>query len=97
MTEIERPLLGLLLHTDGRRRLDDTVLAQLKTELDRPWGVLEAHFADRSYLLGEAFTIADLNVSAVMVWARLAQLDLTAWPCLADWLARCVARPAFKG
>ena len=97
MTEIEKPVLAVMLHTLGMHPLDDTTLAQHKLDLDRPLGVLEAHLKDRDYLLGGKFTVADLNVASVMVWARTGRLDLTAYPRVADWLKRCVSRPAFKG
>lgn len=97
MTEIEKPLLATMLNTLGMKPLDDAALAQAKADLDRPLGVLEAHLASRDHLLGDRFTVADLNVASVMVWARFGRLDLTAYPRAAAWLKRCVSRPAFKG
>ena len=97
MTEIEKPLLATMLNTLGMKPLDDAALAQAKADLDRPLGVLEAHLASRDHLLGGRFTVADLNVASVMVWARFGRLDLTAYPRAAEWLKRCVSRPAFKG
>lgn len=97
MTEIEKPLLATMLNTLGMKPLDDAALAQAKADLDRPLGVLEAHLASRDHLLGDRFTVADLNVASVMVWARFGRLDLTAYPRAAEWLKRCVSRPAFKG
>jgi glutathione S-transferase len=97
MTEIEKPLLATMLNTLGMKPLDDAALAQAKADLDRPLGVLEAHLASRDHLLGGPFTVADLNVASVMVWARFGRLDLTAYPRAAEWLKRCVSRPAFKG
>lgn len=97
MTEIEKPVLAVMLHTLGMQPLDAAVLAQTRQDLDRPLAVLEAHLKDRDYLLGSKFTVADLNVASVMVWARTGRMDMVAYPRLADWLKRCVARPAFKG
>jgi glutathione S-transferase len=55
---------------------------------------LERALADRGWLVGEAFTVADLNVAAVLSPSRSGELDLTPYPRVADWLARCYARPA---
>jgi glutathione S-transferase len=55
---------------------------------------LERALPDRDWLLGEAFTVADLNVAAVLSPSRSSQLDLTPFPRIAGWLARCYARPA---
>jgi len=97
MTEVEKPLLTLMLHQLEMHPVDEATRTQCRTELDRPLSVLEAHLSDRPWLLGRAFSAADLNVASVMVWARASRLDMTAYPKVTDWLKRCMARPAFKG
>ncbi|MGE0416228.1 MAG: glutathione S-transferase family protein [Acetobacteraceae bacterium] len=97
MTEIEKPLLTIMLHAVGMRPVASDVLAQCEADLQRPLKVLEDHLATRDWLIADRFTVADLNVAAVMIWAKTGKLDLTAWPRTADWLRRCMARPAFKG
>jgi len=57
-----------------------------------PFRVLDAALADRPYLLGDDFTVADLNVAAVI--SRAIDMDLTATPRLGAWLRRCLERPA---
>jgi glutathione S-transferase len=56
--------------------------------------VLDEAFADRPYLLGNDFTVADLNVSAVV--SRAIDMDLSATPRLGAWLERCLDRPAAR-
>ena len=56
--------------------------------------VLERQLAGSAWLLGESFTVADLNVAAVLSPSRSSLLDLSDFPVVADWLARCYARPA---
>lgn len=65
-----------------------------EARLQPPLRVLEAQLARSEYLLGPAFGAADLNVAAVWVTARLAQLDLSRFPKVDAWLARCTSRPA---
>ena len=55
---------------------------------------LERAPADRAWLLGGAFTVADLNVAAVLSPSRSSRLDLAPYPRVAGWLARCYGRPA---
>src|SRR6266446_2969790 len=59
-----------------------------------PFKVLEGALADRSYLLGEDFTVADLNVAAVI--SRAIDMDPSATPRVGDWLKRCLDRPAAR-
>lgn len=96
VTEVEKPLLlaaaNLFLFAEDQRNADEAAMALRK--LDRPFKVLDAHLRDRSHLMGERFTVADLNVSSVMTLAPLAGMDLGAWPHLVEWLMRCLERPA---
>jgi len=62
--------------------------------LEAPFKVLEGALAGRPYLLGEEFTVADLNVAAVI--SRAVDMDLSATPRLARWLERCLERPAAR-
>jgi glutathione S-transferase len=50
--------------------------------------------AKQPYLLGDTFTVADLNVAAVI--SRAVDMDLSAWPHLKVWLTRCLDRPAAR-
>jgi glutathione S-transferase len=59
-----------------------------------PFKVLDAALAKTPYLLGENFTIADLNVAAVI--SRAIDMDLSALPHLKAWLTRCLERPAAR-
>jgi glutathione S-transferase len=58
----------------------------------KPFAILDAAVAQQPYLLGDAFTVADLNVAAVI--SRAVEMDLSAVPNLKVWLTRCLARPA---
>jgi glutathione S-transferase len=62
--------------------------------LAAPFRVLDGALADRPYLLGEDFTVADLNVAAVI--SRGIDMDFSTTPRLGDWLLRCLDRPAAR-
>jgi glutathione S-transferase len=57
-----------------------------------PYRVLDGALARQPYLLGDTFTVADLNVGAVAL--RAVAMDLSATPHFRDWLHRCYDRPA---
>jgi glutathione S-transferase len=59
--------------------------------LEAPFKVLNAALAKQHYLLGSEFTVADLNVAAVI--SRAVDMDLSAVPNLKAWLTRCLERP----
>ncbi len=62
--------------------------------LAAPFKVLDAAVSDSPYLLGPRFTVADLNVAAVI--SRAIDMELSGWPHLKDWLSRCLDRPAAR-
>src|SRR6185312_4332274 len=71
---------------------DPAKLAEALKVIERPFKVLDDALAERAYLVGDAFTIADLNVAAVI--SRAVDMDLSATPRLRGWLQRCLERPA---
>lgn len=73
---------------------DPQRLAEALAVLEAPFKVLDAAVAGRPYLLGDEFSVADLNVTAVI--SRAIDMDLSAKPHLRDWLVRCLARPAAR-
>jgi glutathione S-transferase len=73
---------------------DPARLAEALKVLEQPFKVLDGALADRPYLLSGEFTVADLNVAAVI--SRAIDMDLSATPRLADWLRRCLDRPAAR-
>ena len=98
MTEIERPLLTALFHRAllPEDKRDAALADQCEKELGRPLMVLDSVVAATPYLLGEHFTVADLNVASILSWARPARIDFSPVPKAADWLKRCAERPAAR-
>jgi glutathione S-transferase len=65
--------------------------------LQKPLGVLEGALAKRDYLVGNRFTVADLNVAIVLSVVNRLSLDISRFPRVRAWLGRCLGRPAAKG
>ncbi len=60
------------------------------------FAVLDAHLAGRDWLVGDRFTVADLNTAEVLRYASLAPDLFTGAPKVKQWYDACQARPAFK-
>ena len=96
MTEVETPMIEIFQHRlmlPADQRDEKIVLARIET-LKTPFKVLDDHLQKSEYLLGQDFTIADLNVASVMSIVRYLQLDLSPTPTAQKWLQKCVERPA---
>jgi len=96
VTEVEKPLLfasaNLALFAEDAR--DDEQAQMAIAKLDRPFKVLDAHLAQHQWLVGDRFTVADLNVATVMDLAPQCHIPLDAWPHVKRWHTACLERPA---
>jgi len=96
MTELEPHLLQILLNRvllpEDQRDASEAEAGV--AALQAPLGVLDGALADRSHLLGDAFSIADLNVASVLSWAIFVGLDLSGFPRVKAWFDSCLSRPA---
>ena len=97
MLEIEPLLLHLLEHRAllAEFARDASAIERNELLLKRPLGVLNDALTGRDYLAGTSFTVADLNVASILIWAKMARLDMLAYPDLTRWLNACLARPAY--
>lgn len=96
MTAVEGTLLDALKKSRGLMGVtqDDAGARADIASLERPFRVLDAFLADRDYLVGDEFSVADLNVASVLVWAPPAGIDVADRPNVAAWLERCLSREA---
>ena len=78
---------------DQLRPLGRVGLEQGELRLGQLFGLPEE---GREFLVGNSFSVADLNVAAVFSWAVPAKLDLSEFPNLSRWLKACVSRPAAR-
>lgn len=73
---------------------DEAAVAAAVSALSVPLARLDAHLSEQPYLVGERFTVADLNVSAVLSMLWIAEIDTAPFGVhLSDWLERCLTRP----
>ena len=98
MTEVEKPLLTILIDqfmTPPDKRKPEAV-ADARNALPKPFAVLDGALKDREYLLGNSFTVADLNLAAICSWAKPIKFDFGPFPNVGAWLDLCLSRPAWK-
>jgi glutathione S-transferase len=98
MTEVERPVLTAMFNraTLPESQRDAAAADQAEKTLAQPLGALDGVLGRSTYLLGDRFTVADLNVASILAWARPAQIDMAPFPRVADWLKNCAERPAAR-
>ena len=99
VNEIEQNAVKIVLTYDNA--LQDTAggketLAVCTRLLKRPFEILNQHLASQDYLVGNRFTVADINAAEICRYA-MTETALTAPnPHVTAWYNRCHDRPAFK-
>jgi len=97
-TSVEPSTVSIVLTFD--RRLESTsagkgIISNAVKALRLPFAVLDQHLQRSAYLVGDRFTVADLNVAEILRYA-MSQTELfEAAPNVTRWLRRCQARAAF--
>jgi glutathione S-transferase len=96
-TEVEPHAMHILFHRgylpEAARepaKADDAVQA-----LAPKFAVLDKHLAGRDWLVGDRFTVADLNTAEVCRYAGMAPELFAAAPDVKRWYNACQDRPAF--
>jgi glutathione S-transferase len=97
VTECEKDALSVLMHRvampeDQRRpQLADDAARRLQV----PFAVLDSQLEGKEWITGGRFTMADIAVAAVLVWARIGRAMGDDVPHLNRWLKACIERPAY--
>jgi glutathione S-transferase len=67
-----------------------------KENLGKRFDWLDKQLADRQYLMGDKFTIADAYLFTILRWSPRIEIDLGRWPNLKAYVDRVAARPKVR-
>lgn len=85
------------LHKQYSPLLDSSSTEEVKTKqrdkIAKRYEWVAQQLADRDYLTGSTFTVADAYLFTVTNWARSTGVELTRWPALQAFMKRVAARP----
>lgn len=98
-TSIEPDALTILfLHTPGRVQPgeDQAIVANAAERLIRPLRVVEGHLATHAHLVGDRFTVADINVAEILRYAQGHHELMGHFPATMAWLDACQGRDGFR-
>jgi len=90
---LQMEIVGQKFFTPKEKR-NPKAIARAEKGLVRPLDVLNTTLADREWLVGDAFGVADLNVAGVMLLFELIEFDTTPWQYVSRWITQCYERPA---
>lgn len=98
MLEMEAHLLVALFNRvlSPEEERDAAKADAAEEALQRPLKVLDGKLQGRDYLLGDTFSVADLNVAAILSWGKMARINLDSFPNVKKWLGACLGREAYQ-
>ena len=76
--------------------LPDEAKAFFREKLLKRFDFLQDTLAQRLYLTGNSFSVADAYLFTVLGWCTFFSIDLSRWPALPAYLAKVGARPAVQ-
>lgn len=98
-TGIEGPALEIMYIQSGAGKDSAEGQAAMNIaaeKLRRPLRRLEGHLADRDWMVGDRFTVADINTAECLRYAAAHPTLMAEFPRLQAWLDRCQAREGFR-
>jgi glutathione S-transferase len=69
------------------------ILDAVRRKLFMRFDYLAEHLAERTFLTGDAFTVADAYCFTILNWAQFVDVDMSPWPALKSYVERVKARP----
>ncbi|MBB4064516.1 glutathione S-transferase family protein [Gellertiella hungarica] len=99
IAEVEPHAVKLVLTYDNRAENTEdgkATIALARRTLKKAFSVLDAHLAATGHVVGDRFTVADLNLAEVFRYAQSQQDLFDAAPNVRAWIDACHARPAFR-
>ena len=99
VTAVEGPALEILnvVGAGGDKTPEGQGAIAINAEkLRRPLKRLQAHLSSHSWLVGDRFTVADLNLAECLRYAQGHPTLMGEFPAVKAWLERCQSREAFK-
>lgn len=74
----------------------EAVIPFFQGRLKAAYTVLNTHLADRTWVAGQAMTIADLSCAGYLFYPEPFGFDRADWPHIDTWLSRISATPGWK-
>jgi glutathione S-transferase len=70
--------------------------ASAQANLEKKFDWLSGFLKDKTFLMGNAFTVADAYLFTVLSWTRPVKIDLERWPVLKAYQSRIAPRPTVQ-
>ena len=75
---------------------DEKAIKKAMEELPKVFKILDDQLEGKAYILGDKFSLADINVASVVLVADFAKYDFSSYKNVSRWIAMLNKRPSFE-
>jgi glutathione S-transferase len=95
VNEIEESVFAIFTNrvANSPSQRNESMVIAAEEELKAPLAILDGALRRSTFLLGAAFSAADLNVASILSSVLLADVSLAAYPNVQRWLKASLGRP----
>ncbi len=96
--ELQRPLIDIFIQMVfvPTERRDQVVIDKAQKAAPPLFEILDKELSSKKYLVGERFSLADLNVASIVGITEAIQMDISKYKNIQAWLSQCKDRPAYQ-
>lgn len=98
MLELQKPLIDIFIQKVfvPEEKRDQSVIEKAQKNCQPLLATLDSALSKSKYLVGDVFTVADLNMASVVNITTSIQMDISAYKNIRSWLNNIMERPAFQ-
>ena len=93
-TSVESPALEIMQAPEGS--MGEGIIKVASEKLRRPLARLNTHLTGRDWLVGDRFTVADINTAECLRYAQGQTALIAEFPEVERWLKACQSREGFR-
>lgn len=96
--ELQKPIIDIFIQTVfvPAERRDQSVIDNAQKACPPLLAILDQYLFGKKYLVGDKFSLADLNVASVVVVSEAIQMDISQYKNIVAWLSSCKDRPGYQ-
>lgn len=98
IAELQGPIIEIFIQKvfTPKEKRDNNIIENALNKLPNLLGVLNNSLSGKKYLVGNQFTLADINTASIVNICQMIGLDLKAYPNISEWLGAISDRPAYQ-
>lgn len=98
MLDLQKPLIEIFIQKVfvPEEKRDQSLIEKAQKNCQPLLAILDSALGKAKYLVGDTFSVADLNMASVVSITTAIQMDIVEFKNIRTWLAHLMERPAYQ-